>query len=422
MRKLNVFINQLKVGVLFEENDIWAFRYDDTWLHYADKHPICPQIPLQTKKQIDGSTKRYIQWFFDNLLPEEGARTLLAKDIKIDEADSFGILAITGAESAGALTLLASEINNNSNNKAFLALPKSALSSRIKGLPDLPLNNQESKRMSIAGAQHKMLIIKSDDQILEPVGSAPSSHILKPEHSKPDLYWQTVRNEWFVMNLAKAVGLNVPNTEICYLPEPVYIIERFDRKGLFPEQLRVHALDGCQLLGLSRSVKYAQSSVEQLNNFTEKLRAKGKAKITIFNWAIFNALVGNTDAHLKNLSCLVTPNGMVLSPMYDLISTAIYDDEGRHLHAELSQTMGNAKVLGKLTRNDVFEFGEGLGLNKTISQRELDKMLNKIGIEADKIIANVTGLEGITNKAGELYMLREIRYKMIQEMVVRLQS
>lgn len=133
------------------------------------------------------------------------------------------------------------------------------------------------------------------------------------------------------------------------------------------------------------------------------------------------AIVGNTDAHLKNLSCLVTPDGMVLSPMYDLISTAIYDDEGRHLHAELSQPMGNAKVLGELTRNDVLEFGQGLGLNKTITQRELDKMLKIIEIEADKIIENVTKLEGITNKAGELHMLREIRYKMIQEMVTRLQ-
>ncbi len=48
-------------------------------------------------------------------------------------------------------------------------------------------------------------------------------------------------------------------------------------------------------------------------------------------------------------------------------------------------------------------------------------MLKIIEIEADKIIENVTELEGITNKAGELHMLREIRYKMIQEMVTRLQ-
>jgi serine/threonine-protein kinase HipA len=174
------------------------------------------------KKQIDGSIKRYIQWFFDNLLPEEGARTLLAQDIKADEADSFGTLAITGAESAGAITL----INEDSGiiDSSVHILSSEELNARIKNLLDIPLNNKESKRMSIAGAQHKMLIIKDGDTFLEPGGSMPSSHILKPEHSKPEQYWQTVRNEWFVMNLAHELGLNVPSTEVCYFPAAAKII------------------------------------------------------------------------------------------------------------------------------------------------------------------------------------------------------
>lgn len=49
MRKLNVFINHLKVGSLFEEDDIWAFQYSEDWLHFVDRYPICPQIPLQTE-------------------------------------------------------------------------------------------------------------------------------------------------------------------------------------------------------------------------------------------------------------------------------------------------------------------------------------------------------------------------------------
>ncbi len=248
----------------------------------------------------------------------------------------------------------------------------------------------------------------------------PSSHILKPEHSKPNDYWQTVRNEWFVMNLAKKMGLNVPATTVHYFPEAAYVIERFDRLGAYPHQERIHALDGCQLLGLSRGAKYSQSTVAQLKSFSEKLRGKGAAKIAILNWTIFNALVGNTDAHLKNLSCLVTPNGLVLSPMYDLLSTAIYDDGGSHLNAELSQPMGNAMVLGELTREDVLIFAEHLGLNKTIAKRQLDKMLIKIESKADEIIEQVTRMEGVINKAGELRMLREIRYKMIGEMVKKL--
>ncbi|MGB5444549.1 MAG: HipA domain-containing protein, partial [Psychromonas sp.] len=197
-------------------------------------------------------------------------------------------------------------------------------------------------------------------------------------------------------------------------------IERFDRTGIFPEQKRVHALDACQALGLSRSAKYALSNVEQLNQFAESLRGKGAAKIAIFNWAVFNAIVGNTDAHLKNLSCLVGTQGAVLSPMYDLISTAIYEGERGHLNAQLSQPMGNAKTLAELTREDVFTFGEGLGLPKKLSSTLLDKMLNEIEPKADRLISDVEGLTNIPHKAGELRMLREIRYKLIAEMVNKL--
>jgi serine/threonine-protein kinase HipA len=82
--------------------------------------------------------------------------------------------------------------------------------------------------------------------------------------------------------------------------------------------------------------------------------------------------------------------------------------------------MGEAKLLGELTREDILLFGEKLGLNRRITQRQLDKMLINIEAKADEIIKHVENLSDITGKAGELRMLREIRYKMIGEMVVRL--
>ena len=421
MRQINVFINQTGIGTLFEDNDIWSFQYHSQWLNAPDNYAISPYIPLSADKQTDGSTHRHIQWFFDNLLPEEGARNLLAHDIKVDSADAFGILAVVGAESAGALTLTAGQA---SSNNGTIELTPHDLNDRINALPDIPLNNKDSKRMSIAGAQHKMLLIKHNEQFFEPVGYMPSSHILKPEHTKPQYYWQTVRNEWFVMQLAGELGLNVATTEVHYLPAPVYIIKRFDRQNEYPNQTRVHTLDGCQLLGLSRSTKYQQSNVTQLNRISEMVRNKGAAKLIIFNWAVFNALVGNTDAHLKNLSCLVTPGGYTLSPLYDLLSTAIYEDgEGdKHLQTELSQPMGTANYLGDLRRKDVLVFGQALGLPQAILQRQLDNMTSTIIKKADALIAQVEALPGITNKAGELRMLREIRYKMIAEMVNRLKG
>lgn len=419
MRSLDVLINNASVGTLKTESDIWSFSYTKSWLEWGDSFPLSPNIPLQGEEQIDGSTKRYIQWFFDNLLPEEGARTPLAKQLNsIDEADSFGILAEVGKESAGALTLVTPGTVLEAGTLTKLSFEE--LNERILNLPRIPLNNKESKRMSIAGAQHKMLIVKHEGGFYEPSGTMPSTHILKPEHSEPSDYWQTVRNEWFVMTLAGKMGLDVPKVEVCYLPSAVYIIERFDRVGKHPNQLRLHAMDSCQTLGLSRTSKYALSNVVQLKAFVEKLRGVGRARITVFTWAIFNALVGNNDAHLKNLTCIVDPDGLYLSPMYDLVCTAIYQGSGEHLSAPLSQKMGDATTLNELTRENIILFGEELGLNKAISVRVLNKLVGSITREADKLYEYTESLDDVDNKAGELRMLREIRYNVIGEMVAKL--
>jgi serine/threonine-protein kinase HipA len=42
------------------------------------------------------------------------------------------------------------------------------------------------------------------------------------------------------------------------------------------------------------------------------------------DFAIFNAMVGNHDAHGKNFSLLYTPQGIVLAPFYDVMATAVY--------------------------------------------------------------------------------------------------
>ena len=41
---------------------------------------------------------------------------------------------------------------------------------------------------------------------------------------------------------------------------------------------------------------------------------------------VFNFLIGNADAHAKNLSILHADNGIKLAPFYDLVSTEIEDE------------------------------------------------------------------------------------------------
>src|SRR3546814_9871747 len=119
--------------------------------------------------------------------------------------------------------------------------------------------------------------------------------------------------------------MTVPDVSRRYLPAPLYLIERFDR-SLGPAGVqRLHASDACQLLNLDRQCKYQQGSIEVLAKIASLCRNKLQTRWRLYDWLIFNILTGNNDAHLKNLSFLVGPEGVNLAPHYDMPSTACYE-------------------------------------------------------------------------------------------------
>ena len=419
-RVLDIYIGNSLCGELAEENNIWSFQYAAPWLSSPLAIALCPKIPLQAEKQVDGSTHRPVQWFFDNLLPEESARILLAKDLREPVDDAFTLLTKAGGESAGAITLLPK--GEPFGKGDVFTLSKEEMSQRIKNLPKVPLNREGRKRMSLAGAQHKMLVVYDHGELLEPSGQTPSTHILKPEHTSPEVYYHTPRNEWFCMALAKACGLDTPEVDVLYMPEPVYAVKRFDRKGEYPLQERLHVLDGCQILSLPATLKYRNSTSEYLDKLINLCRKKAISAITIYQWVCFNILIGNGDAHLKNISFYSSKSGYEVAELYDLVSTIIYEKQGEHMNAELSHPIGEARHFSEVTRKGMLTFGKELGLAEKLASRLLDQLLSIVQVEASKLIDQVELGANHVGKAGELRMLREIKFKCIDEMWQKLTS
>ena len=419
-RRLNLFINSRLVGVLSEKNGLWQFDYDQNWLNNIESYPLTPTLPLQKDTHLDTGSDRPVQWFFDNLLPEETARALIARNTNVAKEDAFSLLAAVGSESAGAVTLLKPDETMPQGGVEYLS--ELEISQRIQNLPSSPLNDQSRKRMSLAGAQHKMLIVMHEDEIYEPVGDMASSHILKPEHSNRTYYPFTVRNEFFTMALAKLCALPTPQARIRYLPEAVYIIERFDRIGQHPNRERIHVIDACQLLNFSADNKYRMSNASSLKLIIDQCRKRALTTLQIFRWALFNFLVGNNDAHLKNLSFSALPSGLALMPHYDLLSTIIYEGAGKHMDAELSQPMGNAKTYKQVTRNDILAFAEEIGLKANIAKREIEKMIQKIEPGCRQLIKEVEALPNYESKAGELRVLRKIENLAVKEFCAQLRN
>src|ERR1700736_2137722 len=200
MRTLTVYLNDSRIGVLTEGNDLWSFEYDTQWATAPDSFDLSPSLQRGRLTHHDGGSDRPVQWYFDNLLPEENLREAVSKEAKINGDDAFALLEYLGAESAGSLVLLPpdKDVNEPGNLRP---LCDDDLSQRIRNLPRATLSSDAPKRMSLAGAQNKLLVVLRDGALFEPMGSEPSTHILKPNHVSDDCP-ASVINEYLVMSLA----------------------------------------------------------------------------------------------------------------------------------------------------------------------------------------------------------------------------
>jgi serine/threonine-protein kinase HipA len=297
----------------------------------------------------------------------------------------------------------------------------------------VPLTYAAIKRMSLAGAQHKRAVVLRDRLLFEPAGAAPSTHILKPDHPDGD-YPHSAVNEWFVMRLAGRLGLAVPAVRRRYVPAPVYLVDRFDRSLGADGWQRRHAIDACQLLGLDRAFKYAQGGVQSLGALAAACRSPAVARSRLFGWLVFNVLVGNGDAHLNNLSFMVSHEGIQLAPFYDLLSVAGYDtpafdSQGWPARSALAWPILGARRFADIDRGLLVAAGVALGLGKGTADRLLESLRSRIASKAAALYAEVEvenariveGRPGLAATfAGEARSLRTVLRVVIADMAKRL--
>ena len=427
VRELIASINGVEVGRLRDRANIWSFEYAPGWIAARDAFDLAPSLPRHRATIVDGSSERPVQWFFDNLLPEEQAREVFAKEAQLAATDAFGLLAYYGRESAGAITLLAAD-ETPSGEAGYRPLTNEALHERIAKLPGQSLAAEAPKRMSNAGAQHKLAVCKRDGALFEPLGSTPSTHLLKPDHVDKESWPSSVANEYFVMHLAARLGLEVPPVQIRYVPDPVYIIERFDRQTQGAQTRRLHIIDACQALGLDRTFKYQQATAENLIRCIDLCANRARARQSLLEWVLFNILTGNGDAHLKNLSFRVHPDGLELAPFYDLLSTESYrtgpESHPRWPHCDLSIQVGGAKTFAGVTREHFNALADQLGANPRAVSRLLDQFTTTIIPAADALVEQCQTFDvpQATVRAGQLRVLQTIRHVVIRDMVERLKA
>ncbi len=325
-----------RVGVLSRMDDgSLRFRYDQ-----AASRAISRSLPLP---RDESSATEHPATFFENLLPEGAERERLARALGVSTGNDAALLLAVGGDCAGALTLLkpgAAPVPQSSTKDLVPLTKKLLVSMRTSGV--LPTLVSEGLRLSLAGAQEKVAVVVENGRLFLPVGSRPSTHILKfPSRNFPGL----VENELFMMKLAESVGLRVPVTRTWPLPggDVGLLVERFDRK----DGQRLHQEDFCQASGVSATMKYEEEggpSFEDIVAITDRESVKSRQDVErLFYWQAFNVLTGNNDAHAKNVA-LLRGDHVELAPSYDLVCTRAWP--------ELSKTLA-LKVGGRKLAGDV---------------------------------------------------------------------
>jgi serine/threonine-protein kinase HipA len=95
----------------------------------------------------------------------------------------------------------------------------------------------------------------------------------------------------------------------------------------------------------------------------------------LLQWALFNLLAGNSDAHGKNLSILYGKDGTIsLAPFYDLVCTRNYERLDRHL----AMSIGGEADPGLVGGDHVTRFAADLQVNPSLIFETLDNMLKAI--------------------------------------------
>ncbi len=382
MSQLTVWNEGAQLGELSLAQGRWQFSYHPLWLQNAQAFVLSPHFPLQADTFIDTADNKSVEWFFENLLPEGGMREALARKARLSEKDSFGLLSRYGEETAGALSLLPANTAYPENGH-YQKLSHKEIRTQINKTASSLLTANEQLHMSLAGVQNKLGILYKDNQFFLPEGSAASSHILKPENNNAEFIFCPA-NEFFCMQLANALGLNVANTRLLHIPDALYLIERFDRSIKAGSIKRKHQIDLCQLLNKWVGYKYeSHAGISSQNLFTalNQLTQPAIAKDHVIRWMIFNYLIGNNDAHAKNISFMLSANSISVAPFYDLLCVEAYLPDSL-----MAMSIAEENKAGWIEKEHWLKLANEAGVSEVLILQYLHKMGTKIEIAANKLL------------------------------------
>jgi len=245
--------------------------------------------------------------------------------------------------------------------------------------PDLPYSEEDleplakkviQSQTSVTGVQAKLSLHitgnqKEGNERRFTIVGLWGGYLLKPPTA---LYPQLPEVEDVTMHLAQLAKIKTAPHSLIRLQSGnlAFVTKRIDRT----KNGKLAMEDMCQLTERLTEDKY-HGSYEQIAKAIQRHSVTpGLDVVNFFELVLFSFLTGNADMHLKNFSLLEQPGlGMVLSPAYDLVNTALVHPADEE---EMALTLNGRKK--KLTKQDFVAAMNTLKLEKKQQEMIFNKM------------------------------------------------
>lgn len=385
---LNVLLKGHHIGTITRlPDDRSLFVFDNAYIEDEERPTLSLSFKDTLGALIATSKPRQTRLppFFSNLLPEGALREYLAAKAGVKPEREFFLAWVLGHDLPGAVQILPSDPDSmppeNESDKTSTHARRSA--------PDHVL------RFSLAGVQLKFSAVqRASGGLTIPADGIGGSWIVKLPSTK---FARVPENEFAMMELARGVGIDVPETKLLRVSEiqglptgielvgdSAFAIKRFDREGL---QERLHIEDFAQVFGVYPERKYERANYR---NIARVLWIEtGEAGIVEFvRRLVFNALIGNADMHLKNWSLIYRDGrGAGLAPAYDYVSTILYlADE------KMALKFVDSKSFTSMTRDTFKSFATKAGLPEKITLDAVEQTVRAFAETWPK--SDIRGLTG----------------------------
>lgn len=125
------------------------------------------------------------------------------------------------------------------------------------------------------------------------------------------------------MRLSSLVGIPTPHVEVYHvLDQSSYMVERFDKDRGQRVARRVHTEDFAQAAGIpGEGIRKYDMSAGQAVKLLRQADPSDELIYEFIERLAFNVSVANADAHAKNYSLFIRPDGITMAPMYDTLVT-----------------------------------------------------------------------------------------------------